>query len=105
MVKRRWVLALAVAATLAAGPVVYAADSMGQDTPVDALMDWSATFGKKGAEKDAMIAQRKAERAAKAAEKQGKKAAKAAEKQGKKAGKEMDKAGKGLKKGLKVFSN
>ena len=98
MVKRRWVLALAVAATLAGGPVVYAADSMSQDTPIDAFMDWSATFGKKGAEKDAIIAQRKAERAAK-------RAAKAASKQAKKAGKETEKAGKNLKKALHNASN
>ena len=98
MVKGRWIQALAVAATLAGGPVVSAADSMGQDTPIDAFMDWSATFGKTGTEKDAMIAQRKAERAAK-------RAAKAAGKQAKKAGKEMDKAGKDLKKGLKGLGN
>jgi hypothetical protein len=86
-------VAVAVGVMLAGGPAVYAGQNVGQDTPIDAFMDWSATFGKKGAEKDAIIAQRKAERAAKRAQR-------AAEKQAKKAGKELDKAGKKVKKGL-----
>ena len=97
MKQARWIVGMALAVTLAGGPAVYAAEA-GQDNPVDALMDWSATFGKKGAEKDALIAQRKAERAAR-------RAAKAANKTAKKAGKETEKAGKDLKKALHNASN
>ena len=97
MKQARWIVGLTMAALLAGGPAVYAAE-VGKDNPIDALMDWSATFGKKGAEKDAIIAQRKAERAAK-------RAAKHADKTVKQAGKETEKTGKNLKKALHNASN
>lgn len=64
-----------------ATPLSYAAGEY-RDTPIDQAGDWFATLGKKGLEKDQILAQRKADRMARYAEKLTRQAAKEAEKAG-----------------------
>jgi hypothetical protein len=59
----------------------YAADC-GKDTPVDQVGDWFRTFGKKGVEKNQILAKRKAGRMLACAQKKAQKAAKEVQKSG-----------------------
>ena len=60
----------------------YAADCT-KDTPVDQAGDWFGTLGKKGLEKDQVLAARKADRMAACVKREADKAAKEAQKAGK----------------------
>ena len=53
-----------------------------KDTPIDQIGDWAATLGKRGMEKDQILATRKADRVAVCAKKQADEAVKAAQKAG-----------------------
>jgi hypothetical protein len=66
----------------------YAADC-GKDTPVDQVGDWLGTLGKKGMEKDQILAKRKADRLLACAKREAEKASK-----------EMQKSGENMKKKL-----
>ncbi len=98
MKQAKWLTALVVAATLAGGPAVYAAQSTMKDTPIDAVGDWISTLGKKSTEKDALIAQRKAARMAKRTQR-------AAAHQAKAVGNQMNQAGKHMKKSAQGLAN
>ena len=57
----------------------YAA-ACGKDTPIDQVGDWFGTFGKKGMEKDQMLAKRKADRLLACAKREAEEAAKEVQK-------------------------
>jgi hypothetical protein len=59
----------------------YAAEC-GKDTPIDQVGDWFGTFGKKGMEKDQILAKRKADRLLACAKREAEKAAKEVQKSG-----------------------
>ena len=59
----------------------YAADC-GKDTPADQVGDWIRTIGKKGVEKDQILARRKADRLLACAKKEAQKAVKEVQKSG-----------------------
>lgn len=63
------------------GASVYAADCT-KTTPGDRVGDWFGTFGKQGAEKDRILAQRKMDRMVACAQRQAGKAIKDARKAG-----------------------
>lgn len=81
---RKFLIAFFVLALMLGGISVtaYAMDCT-KDTAIDQAGDWFATMGKKGMEKDQILAKRKADRLAICAKKQANEAAKAAEKAGK----------------------
>jgi hypothetical protein len=54
----------------------------GKDTPIDQTGDWFATFGKKGLEKDQILAKRKADRLLACARKEARQAVKDVQKSG-----------------------
>lgn len=78
---RRLVMVFFVLALMTGGISVtaYAMDCT-KDTPIDQAGDWFATLGKKGMEKDQILAKRKADRLAICAKKQAQEAAKEAQK-------------------------
>ncbi len=81
---RKCVIAFFITALVFGGismQTAYAMDCT-KDTPVDQAGDWFATLGKKGMEKDQILAKRKADRLAICAKKQADEAAKAAKKAG-----------------------
>ncbi|MFH1800101.1 MAG: hypothetical protein ABH891_04545 [Candidatus Omnitrophota bacterium] len=81
---RKLIMALFILALMLGGLSVtaYAADC-GKDTLVDQAGDWFGTLGKKGMEKDQILAKRKADRLLVCAKREAEKAAKEVQKSSK----------------------